>query len=855
MRVTRILPFIVALLCSFPLAVSAGDVPPAPEWDTVLDGIHAFTWRGRADLDAEVKKQEARIKQDLPGYIAAWERRMAVPIAYTGKERTGDACGPLSYCAADFLDARQLTAKLREQKEPAARFLFGKLSPDAQKAIAGADGSSAQAVQLLAGELTRIVRADALYTPERFAGTRLSPAALALVTEHNNAQNRVCANKTVLAEAFPGELARNFKCVVQKDESYRRVVAARTVQYLRTGDKKTLDAAIALGENLENRLIYTDFAFWYYYPRALADIQAGNAAALNYDAYALLNNVVLSGEPLEAGKSSPAEREHRYYTLNLADLVLTRGIMDARMEGLEALGPAVWLLGYRNGTDAGGAQERELLQRIVDVRKFLTGPESDNFRLNYAVAMREGEKRFALLTQALDAREKGAAVEKLFNETRDYLRLAYAWAGTGQGKSTAVSHYLELVNLALTKMKDSLPPAAYASLAETPDKVSADVAVALYRQLAENEKSGWEQLRFIDRKAYINSAQRLWNALRRNSLLVGDYYLQKMDKDDFQSVMDNCEPAEKAYLRYVNLFDAATAHGYREIIPDSAYFAYAATLKKLSRLKRTIYSYNKNIELNNQSITYLSKALLVYPYDDSIAEYAALTRNINTGSIGMLPDTVISTLVANNAIAKCLQGNTNYCDKGSRQALEWNIYKVRNQIYGSDDGNRLDDLNSLVRTWKNDARAPGKTGAKLENQRDALFAAAERFGALAGQMSTLAAGAMAHLNTCSAAGTACEETRDERDRLLAGKDDLEKSKNELIAACAAYRQLLGAAPGGAESGKELDYLTNLATLVNDVYVSRTDQVLEVGIQKKLYELRTQDNHPMHKIIKVRVFSS
>ena len=110
MRMTRILPLIVTLFCCFPFAVSAGDVPPAPEWDTVLDGIHAFTWRGRADLDSELKKQEARAKQDLPGYIAAWERRMAAQIAYPGRERTGDACGPLSYCAADFIDARQLAA-------------------------------------------------------------------------------------------------------------------------------------------------------------------------------------------------------------------------------------------------------------------------------------------------------------------------------------------------------------------------------------------------------------------------------------------------------------------------------------------------------------------------------------------------------------------------------------------------------------------------------------------------------------------------------------------------------------------------------------------------------------------------
>ena len=155
MRVIRILPLVAMLLSCFPFSVSAGNVPPAPEWDTVLDGIYAYTWRGQPDLTAELKKQEARIKQDLPGYIAAWEQQMSVPIVYTAKERTGSACGPLNYCGADFLDQRKLIMKLREKKEPLARFLFGKLSPEAQKTIAESDLTSANAPQLLAGELTR----------------------------------------------------------------------------------------------------------------------------------------------------------------------------------------------------------------------------------------------------------------------------------------------------------------------------------------------------------------------------------------------------------------------------------------------------------------------------------------------------------------------------------------------------------------------------------------------------------------------------------------------------------------------------------------------------------------------------
>ena len=158
-------------------------------------------------------------------------------------------------------------------------------------------------------------------------------------------------------------------------------------------------------------------------------------------------------------------------------------------------------------------------------------------------------------------RQTGPAAEKLFGEARDYLQLAYEWAATGQGRATATTSYLELVNLALARMKDLLPQPVYAGLAANPGKVNADTAAQLYRELAERENDGWERLRFIDRKGYVDGTQRLWNALRRNSLLVGGYYLSRMDSDDFQSVMDNAEPAERALLRYARLFEEFTAQG------------------------------------------------------------------------------------------------------------------------------------------------------------------------------------------------------------------------------------------------------------------------------------------------------
>jgi len=859
MRVSQILPLVAMIACTFPVFASAADNAPAQEWDKVLDGIYSHTWRGRTDLSDEVKKQESRIRQDLPDYITAWERRMAAPAVSIGKETGGDGCGPLRYCAADFLDTRGFITKLREKKEPMARSLFEKLSPVARKTVLESDlaagAQPAQASQILADDLTRIVSQDTFYGSGRLGGMNLSPATTALVQDPNSAMNRVCINKTIIAEAFPAELARNFKCVLQKDESYRRVVSAKTVQYLRTGDKKTLDEAIALSDTFANKLMYTDFAFWYYYPRALADIENGNSSALQSDAYKLLNEVVLWEEPLEAGNTSPAEMERRHYAWNLADVVLNRGILDKKMGGLESLGPAVWVLGSRSKEQAISAREQELLRLIIDVRRYLSGPESDNYRLNYAVAMSVGKRRSALLLQALDSKEQGSDVEKLFNESKESLSLAGEWAGTWQGKTAAVTSYLELVNTGLARMKHDLPEAALHSLAATPDKENLGMAVALYRGIAERETSGWENLRFNDRKVYVNSAQGLWNALRRNALLVGDYYLGRMEKDDFQSVMDNSVPAEKALQRYVTLFDTyAAADGPREIIPDSAYFAYAEALKKISRLERIIYSFNRNMELHNQSVDFLLKGIAVYPYDDSLSEYATLSRNINTGSLKTYPDVVVRSVVSNNVVAKCLQGNKSYCDANTRQALEWNIYKVRNKLYSSTNSNVLEEMKLLVQEWRAGSHVSGKGKVKPDNQRLSILATTDRYIALCGELSPVSTNAMEQLRKCHADGLKCENLDAATERLMSKRGELEKLKNQLVSACASWIQLQGGVPEGKGRDRELEYVRNLSNMVIDEYVNQTDRMIEVSVQKKLYELARMDNHPMHKIVKSGYFA-
>ena len=882
MRLYLILPLAAVLICCFSPGAFAGEAPPSPEWDAVLDRIHTRTWQGNATLSAELKTEEARIGQSLVDYIAAWDRLIAAPIQYVDKGRSGAACSPLNYCDADFLNSRVLVAKLRAQKEPMAKFLFSKLSPEARKIVAGAgpsknsqkkpaagkgipgatdsdmapaDISAADASRLLSVELSRIVHKDTFYQTEQSAWLGISSTALALVNEHYNEQNRVCVNKTLLAEAFPAELARNFKCAIQKDDTYRRVVAAKTLHYLMTGQTGALDEGIVLSETFAGKMMYTNFAFWYYYPRVLADIQRRNAEAMQSDAYALLNNVVLWKESSETGNVTTADQEWRYYSLNLADLILDRGIVSGKIDGLEALGAAVWLLGDRFELQAADPQELALSQLIVDVKKYLSGPESDNFRLNYAVAMREGQRKSALLKKALSAGEKGAQVESLFNEARESFRLAGEWSATTQGKATAVANYLELVNLALSRMKDILPPALYTSLAEVPGVINAGTAVALYRELADKDREGRELSHFTDRQAYINCYRGLWNAVRRNSLLVGDYYFRKMDPNDFQSVMENAEPAEKALLRYVNLFDTYAVGSHREIIPDSAYFSYAECLKKLSRFQQIVYSFNNNSPLRKLFLDSLVKGIIIYPYDDSISDYVTLTGSMNTGIISMTPEMLVQAVIANSAVAKCLQGNTSYCDKNSRQELEWTINKIKTKRFVVGNRSTLNDLKILIKKWRDEGAAVSTSPASASyRQRDAIFSLAARFEAKIGQVSASVANTREQLAKCEGDGNPCDKVGEAFERLNAGREDAGRIKNELSAALEAYRNGANSPSKLSVGDKERKIPSKLIDVVDDIFSGLTDQIYAVSKEKLVFDLERSENHPMHKIIKSGFYS-
>lgn len=596
MKNIRILSLITTLFLRLTLPASAEEIAPSPEWDTFLDGVYAYTWQDQSVIKAKLEQEESRIKQNLKSYISIWDQRFASPIVYTDNSRNSDTCGPLNICASDIIDPVKFIEDLTIKRDPLSVYLFDLLSSKTQKSIVGVSPGNIQENILtpLTEELSRIVSEGSLYDKTRFRAIQLSDVARTLAEDHNDALSRVCINKTLLAEAYPDEIKRNFKCVIYKDEAYRRVVEAKTIHYLRTGENESILEAVALTDKIKGKLSNVDFAFWYYYPRSLADVLKKDSASLISDAYSVLNNVIVAGEAGTDEIAAKEEMKQRNYARSLADVVLSKGIIEGRLPDLEALGSAMWMLGYRNDKIlTGTVREKALAQLVDDVKEYLSGPESDNFRLNFAVALREGKRLNALLRDALNKKDNASA-DKIFAEEREYLQLAHKWAVTGQGKAVAVAYNLELANTALAKMKDILPAENYAALVEKPGAVDGKLAAELIREMGGKEKEGWEQLRFAERKSFIDGAHRLWNAFGQNAILLGDYHLKRMDKDDFYSVMENGAAAEKGLLGYLDLFEQLSLSRLSDILPGDVCAISTDALAYLTYIQYNLKQFKNN---------------------------------------------------------------------------------------------------------------------------------------------------------------------------------------------------------------------------------------------------------------------
>src|SRR6185437_10305979 len=109
----------------------------------------------------------------------------------------------------DVKDPGALASKLRIRKDPLSLYLWTQLSPAVQQAVSTtSDAPTEETQKTLNEDLNRVLQNSNFFSPERFSEVSLSAEARDRVNKSRDGEELVRANRLLLAEAYPQEIAR-----------------------------------------------------------------------------------------------------------------------------------------------------------------------------------------------------------------------------------------------------------------------------------------------------------------------------------------------------------------------------------------------------------------------------------------------------------------------------------------------------------------------------------------------------------------------------------------------------------------------------------------------------------------------
>ena len=442
---------------------------------------------------------------------------------------------------------------------------------------------------------------------------------------------------------------KNPQTLSYPEDTYRRLAIAQMLLYLRTSDQKQLDEALRVMKNsiLFNKLELPEVAFWYYYIHAHMNLEQGNSKAFVQDIYRIWFDVILKLESAqyELGSPDPATtlgglyRSLPFLYKNLANLILSRAIVQRRLTDIDALGPIIWSLGPRMPKKGYG-------KWISVISKRIYGPDSDNFRLGFTVLLMEGDKHFDIAQDRIDSKASFESTQQSLTMALDYFKLTYNIAKTQHGQATSLIRHIQIVSFVLSRFDEMETQESRIRLTESLQFQDGTVlhededvlikAIRIFDELAtETVQSGyWVNKGFLDRETYIAAMNNLWRAIMNLSLDIAMYFEKDMDPKSSQSFSYHFPIIKKVLTRYLDFFNRYANEGALDIMPDNAYFATVEVCEILSDLyfgagqwERGMSSYNLAYDLGFQAIE-------MFPFN--MKAYYKITQQLaNLGRLDM----------------------------------------------------------------------------------------------------------------------------------------------------------------------------------------------------------------------------
>ena len=406
-----------------------------------------------------------------------------------------------------------------------------------------------------------------------------------------------------------------------RDRDYLRLAIAQTIDYLESGNQESINAADQILERLKGKSSMPEIAYWIGYVKALQSLERNDATMLVTQVFNIWNNAILfveQGDIARTASNKAGGSIAPYYYRNLVNLVVTRAIIEKKIEDLNALGPLFLMLRDRDlgGKEGDGKYFSTLLQRIADG---LTAPDSDRYRLNFTLAVIESKRLQQATTAKLDSEGMSLEAQKLFEQTVVFNELAFKWAASrrSSGVVSATVDHLDINSFAIQRLSDNEQAPAYkffASIASQDNSSTLLKAMAIFNDIAVYSDGGWKTAGYENRELYLKATHRLWRAIMELSLWTGDFYLAKLNNPAPDQTMQNLAlPLQRVLDYYLDFLAAQNSRGFTEVVPDSAYFGAAEAAEKLAYAYYKVNTYSTDNTAYNLWFFHRLQATELFP--------------------------------------------------------------------------------------------------------------------------------------------------------------------------------------------------------------------------------------------------
>lgn len=406
-----------------------------------------------------------------------------------------------------------------------------------------------------------------------------------------------------------------------RERDYLRLAIARTLDYLQSDNRESLNSAAQVIEQLKGKSLMPEIAFWSGYVQALQALESNDPDMFVARVFDIWNDSVLyfeQGDITRAAAPATGVTPAQFYYRNLINLVVNRAIVTRKMDGLNALGPLFLMLKDRVAAekDGEGKYFATLVQRITDG---LTSPDTDRYRLNYTVAMIESKRLQQTAAAKLDAEGMTEGTQKVFERSLQFNDLALKWAASprSSGVILAVAEHLDSISFAIQRLPDNEKAQAYRYFAALPDQEGSSTltkAMAIFNDIAVYSGGGWKKAGYESRERYLTAAHRLWRSIMELSLWTGDFYLAKINAaGNQQGLYRYAAPMQQVLDSYLYFLASQANRGFDGVVPDSAYFGAAEAAEKLAYAYQRINIYTTDTSAYNLWFLHRLQATELFP--------------------------------------------------------------------------------------------------------------------------------------------------------------------------------------------------------------------------------------------------